>query len=434
MESIWQKTVARPLSKSTALPRKTEVLIIGGGIAGLLCAHFLAEAGVDCLLVEAKELYGGVTKNTTAKITAQHGLLYADLIKIYGVPYAKGYLRAQLDAMEQYRRLFSRFPCHEEEHDSYVYSRKDEERLLREEEALRKLGCPAETVVRTELPFPIKGAVKMPGQWQFHPLEFLYGLADGLPILEHTKVLELTPEQVVTSRGKIQAEKIIVATHFPFLNKHGWYFARLYQHRSYVIALENAGSMQGMYVDEDDKGLSFRSFGNMLLLSGGGHRTGKSGGGWQELRRVAKTYFPQAREVAFWATQDCMSLDRVPYVGPYSHATPNLYVATGFCKWGMTNAMAAADLLCDLVQDKKNPYAPVFSPRRSSLHPQLAVNLAESLLGLITPTVPRCPHLGCALKYNKQEHSWDCPCHGSRFDKDGKLLNNPATGDKKRMP
>ena len=225
--------------------------------------------------------------------------------------------------------------------------------------------------------------------------------------------------------------KIIVATHFPILNKHGSYFLKLYQHRSYVLALEGAQKVDGMYVDEDKKGLSFRNYGDRLLLGGGSHRTGKKGGNWHELEKFARKHYPSARVVGKWATQDCMSLDSVPYIGQYSKNTPDLYVATGFNKWGMTSSMVASMILSDLVQGKPNEYAQVFSPSRSILRPQLAVNALESTFGLLTPTVPRCPHLGCALKYNKAEHSWDCPCHGSRFTESGEVINNPATDDKR---
>ena len=164
------------------------------------------------------------------------------------------------------------------------------------------------------------------------------------------------------------------------------------------------------------------------------HRTGKRGGGWQELQRFAKEHYPDAKEVSRWATQDCMSLDGIPYIGQYAQSTQGLYVATGFNKWGMTSSMVSALLLCDLVQGRKNDWEKLFSPSRSILHPQLAINAAESVIGLLTPTAPRCPHLGCALKYNAEEHSWDCPCHGSRFDEKGAVIDNPATDDKKRMP
>lgn len=212
------------------------------------------------------------------------------------------------------------------------------------------------------------------------------------------------------------------------MNKHGGYFAKLYQHRSYVIALENAPDMGGMYVDEALKGMSFRNCGGLLLIGGGDHRTGKSGGGWQELRGFAQKHFPDAIERYHWATQDCMSLDGVPYIGAYSSGTDGLYVASGFNKWGMTSSMVSAMLLCDLVQGRPNKYTEVFSPSRSVFRPQLAVNLFEAAVNLLTPTGRRCPHMGCALKWNPEEHTWDCPCHGSRFTVDGRLIDNPATG------
>ncbi len=203
----------------------------------------------------------------------------------------------------------------------------------------------------------------------------------------------------------------------------------MYQHRSYVLALENAKPVGGMYVDEYEKGLSFRDCGDLLLLGGGDHRTGKKGGNWTELENFAAKYYPSAKIKYRWATQDCMTLDGVPYIGRYSENTPNMYVATVFNKRGMTSSMVAASLLTDLVRGKYNPYAKLFSPSRTILRPQLAVNAVEAVGNLLTPTAPRCPHLGCALKWNSAEHSWDCPCHGSRFDENGSLLNNPATGD-----
>jgi Rieske Fe-S protein len=201
-----------------------------------------------------------------------------------------------------------------------------------------------------------------------------------------------------------------------------------------VLALKNAPKLSGMYVDDAKTGLSFRPYGDLLLLGGGSHRTGKKGGNWRELEQFVAKYYPQAQIVARWATQDCMTLDGVPYIGQYAKNTPDLFVATGFNKWGMTSSMVAAKILSDQVQGRENAWASVFDPSRSVLHPQLAINAAEATLNLITPTVPRCPHMGCALKYNAQEHSWDCPCHGSRFAEDGTLINNPATDDKKNMP
>lgn len=433
MNSIWTQTARMPIFDPLRSDLKTDVLIIGGGMAGLLCAYKLDQAGVNYALVEADRICGGITKNTTAKITFQHGLICGKLIREFGVKRARLYLEANLAALEEYRTLCRGIDCDFEEKDAFVYSIANQRKLDRELKALERMGFPAEFAAETPLPFPVAGAVKFARQAQFHPLKFAAAIAGKLRIFEHTKVLELGPGKAVTNGGTISAEKILVTTHFPLLNKHGGYFLKLYQHRSYVLALKKAQNVNGMYLDEDEKGLSFRNYGDLLLLGGGSHRTGKRGGSWRELERFAQSHYPDAQITARWAAQDCMTLDGVPYIGPYSQHTPGLYVAAGFNKWGMTSSMVAAALLTDLILGRENPYAEVFAPSRTVLRPQLAVNALESILGLLTPTAPRCPHMGCALKYNAAEHSWDCPCHGSRFGEDGSLIDNPAAGDKRMM-
>jgi glycine/D-amino acid oxidase-like deaminating enzyme len=429
MASIWTKTVELATFPSLEGDTKTDVLIIGGGMAGVLCAHYLKLAGVDCLLVEENTVGSGVTCNTTAKITAQHGLIYDKLIGEFGLESGRMYLQANQKALEYYRTLCRDMNCDFQPRTNVVYTLDDRMIIERELEALQKIGFPARFVPELPLPFPIAGAVCFDDQAQFHPLQFLSAIAKNLPIFENTRVLEWMPGMAITQQGRIQAEKIIVATHFPFLNKHGSYFLKLYQHRSYVLALEKAPEVGAMCVDGAGNGLSFRSYEDRLLLGGGGHRTGKTGVGWALPETAARKYYPAAKVVARWATQDCMTLDGMPYIGQYSKGTPNLYVATGFQKWGMTTSMLAARLLTDLVQGRENPYEKLFSPYRSMLHKQLFLNGIESTRNLLRPTKPRCPHLGCALQWNAEERSWDCPCHGSRFTEDGKLLNNPATDD-----
>jgi len=413
--------------------KNTDVLIRGGGIAGILCAYKLKKAGIDCILIEAAEISSGVTKNTTAKISIQHGLIYDKMIRRFGEDKARLYLDAQIDALREYKELSKEIECQYETRDSYVYSINDKKRIEKEVSALNKLGIKAEFCDIQELPFSVSGAVLVKDQAQFHPLKFLYTIAKGLPIYTHTKAIGLKPYKVLTNHGEISYKKLIVATHFPLLNKHGLYPVKLYQHRSYVLALKGAENVQGMYVDESDTGLSFRTSGELLLLGGGGHRTGKRGGCWQELEEFAKKHYKNSQIVAKWATQDCMSLDGISYVGKYSKSMNDVFVVTGFNKWGMTNSMVGANIICDLVMGAENRYASVFDPSRAILRPQLAANVFESTLGLLTPSAPRCPHLGCALKYNRAEHSWDCPCHGSRFTEDGELIDNPATDDHKSI-
>ncbi len=431
MESIWTKESRLPAYPTLAGDISADVLVIGGGIAGILCAYELQEAGVDCVLAEARRLCSGITKNTTAKISAQHGLPYHKILERFGLEKSKQYLRANLMAVERFRQLSEGIDCGFEEKDSYVYVREDLSRIEKELRALKTLGYEAKYVKELPLPFPVAGAVKFPNQAQFQPLNFLSKLSEKLRIYENTEVKELRGQAAVTEQGKIKAKKMIVATHFPFLNKHGSYFLKLYQQRSYVLGLENAADVKGMYLEGEKNGLSFRNYGDLLLLGGGGHRTGKQGGNWRELENLARRYYPQANIAHRWATQDCMSLDGVPYIGPYSGSTENLYVATGYNKWGMTGAMVSAMILRDMVLGKESAYAAVFSPSRSILRPQLVLNGAEAVKSWLSFTEKRCPHLGCALKWNPQEHSWDCPCHGSRFTKEGKLIDNPATGNLK---
>lgn len=431
MDSVWTRTVRMPRFPPLKGDLKTDVLVIGGGMTGTLCAYFLREAGVDCALVEAGRIGSGVTAGTTAKITAQHGLAYHKLLQTFGADAVRLYWQANQAAVSRFREMSRENACDFEEKTNWVYSLEDRPALERELAALEKAGADARFLQSPPLPFPSAGAVGVDGQGQFHPLKFLAAIARGLPIYEHTRVLSWKPGLVRTERGTIRADKIIAATHFPFISNHGSYFLKLYQSRSYVLALEGVPEIDGMYVEASGSGPSFRGYENMLLLGGGGGRTGKPCGGWQALEDAARRYYPSCTVSCRWAAQDCMSLDGMPYIGQYSRRTPGLYAAAGFNKWGMTGSMAAAALLTNLILGRETPCASVFNPSRSILRPQLAVNALEAAVSLLTFKKPRCPHMGCVLKYNAQEHSWDCPCHGSRFARDGTVLDGPANGDKK---
>ena len=429
--SIWTNHVPMPRFPHLEHDLKTDILIIGGGLSGILCAHRLARSGVDYALIEADRICHGVSRNTTAKITSQHGLIYGKLIKEFGMEAARKYWEVNEAAIREYRELASTVECDLETKDNYIYAVDSTIELDKEMAALERLGIPGQFVHKVPLPLTTAGAIRFRDQAQFNPFKLISGIEKGLHIYEKTAAKAFEGNTVLTDRGKITASKIIVATHFPILSKHGSYFLKVYQQRSYVLALENGPQLDGMYLDAAENGLSFRNYGDLLLIGGGGHRTGKKGGGWAELEAFSVRNIPGSKEVCRWGTQDCMSLDGVPYIGQYSKRTPNLYVATGFNKWGMTTSMAASMILSDLVQGRENPYADVFSPSRTMLRSQLFINGFEAAANLLTPTKPRCPHMGCALKWNPQEHSWDCPCHGSRFAKNGSLLDNPATGNLK---
>lgn len=437
-EPVWTKDVTMPQFPQLEGDLRTRVLIIGGGITGLLCAYFLQQAGIDYCLVEKNRICSGITQGTTAKITSQHGLIYHKLLKTMGQERASMYLNAEEAAVSGYRAMGQQLDCDMEEKDSYVYMREKRYLLERELAALEKLGYPADFAEHLSLPFETAGAVRFPNQLQFHPLKFAAAIAPKLNIYENSGVCEMTEYLALTEKGTIAAEKVIVATHFPFLNTRGSYFLKMYQQRAFVLALAGGPDVKGMYRDGKKDGLSFRSYKGMLLVGGGSRRTGRQSEDKKDfelLRRTVTDLLPQTRLVAEWAAQDCMSLDGVPYIGHYSRNTPDLFVATGYNKWGMTNAMVAATILSDLVQEKENEYAPLFSPSRSMLRPQLALNTWEAMKGILHPTDRyRCSHMGCVLRWNGEEKAWECPCHGSRFDGKGELLDNPAMKGMKRKP
>jgi len=429
-KSLWEDTTTLPSFGTLDHNESTDVLIIGGGISGILCAYFLEKSGVPYILCEANTIASGMTGKTTAVLSAQHDTLYCDLIRRFGKVNAELYLEANLNALDEYRRIAASIDdCDFEERSSYIYSADNAELMEKEMQALASLGFKAELVQDIPLPVKIAAAVKFPNQAQFHPTKFIARITNSLNIREHTQIKRIEGSIAFTDKHKVSSKKIIVATHFPIMNTHGLYFAKLYQKRSYVIALEGAPSYEGTFVDNCENGMYFRNYNDFLILGGGDHRTGKHGGNFAEIRRFAREHYPDAREKYAWATQDCMSLDGVPYIGCYSRSLPDVYVASGFNEWGMTTSMAAAKILTDSAIGKANKYAAVFDPSRSMLTGQLFANIGTTLLDFITPTPKRCPHLGCALKWNDIEHTWDCPCHGSRFGENGNLIDNPATGD-----
>lgn len=429
MKSVWQQEKRQqhyPVLKGN---KRTQVLVIGGGMAGVLCARKLQEAGKDVILLEANRIGSGITAKTTAVLTAQHDFLYQDMIKSFGEETARAYLRGNLRAVEEFRSLSKKILCDFTDIPSMQFTAGSLERLCREADVVKKLGFDAHFTEEIEFPEIATGAVVYPGMAQFHPLKFLFGAANGLDIYENSRVLHLQGTTAVLEQGSVRAEQVVVATHFPFINRRGLYFMKLYQSRSYVLALENAPKPNATMAELEGQGIYFRPYGDLLLVGGGDHRTGKNRDGYSFFRNYVQMHFPKARVLYAWANQDCMSLDGLPYVGKYSPNMQGVYVATGFNAWGMTNSMVAAEVMRDQICGKANPLSEALRPDRSVLHKQLLSNLGSTVADFVIPTAKRCPHMGCALKWNPYEHSWDCPCHGSRFDEKGKLLDTPAQKD-----
>lgn len=424
MDSLWRSTCSLPAFPSLHGSISCEAVVVGGGLCGLLCAFFLQEAGVEVVVLEADRIVSGATQGTTAKITGQHGLIYDRLLTGRGEKAALGYAKAQQRAIDNYDALVRSLAaqCQFERLPAYLYSVGPSEALARECAAAERLGLPASLTGAGALPFPASQALRFDDQAQFHPIHFAAALAKRLDIREQSRVISLGGYGVKTAQGMVRAKHVLVCTHYPIRNVPGFYFARMHQSRSYVLALSGAADVGGMWLDASGSGYSFRNAEGLLLLGGYGHRTGEHPytSSFRMLREAAREFYPQAREEARWSAQDCMTTDGVPYIGRYARTLPNVYVATGFNKWGMTGSMIAAELLCDLITKKQSyPYADVFKPQRWS-----GVEVTYKIKGK-----PKCPHMGCALEWNPDTRTWDCPCHGSRFTRSGHVVSSPATRD-----
>ena len=468
MRSIWQNETIPPHSPLEGDVR-ADVCVIGAGVAGLNLAYLMKKAGLKVVVAEASRVGAGTTSRTTGKITAQHDLIYDFLARTSGDEAGRVYAQINQRALETYAQIIrdEKIDCDFTRADSFAFAHGDWTSLENERKAMGKAGLDAYLAHASELPFPVTASLGLRNQAHFHPMKYLAALARLVPVYEDTRALEIEGNVVRTPRGKITADHIVVATRFPFVNAPGYYFLRMHQEMSCALALEGPRPLLGMHIDMADGGLSLRPWQSLTLVCSGSWRTGENKGNqYAELERKAADMFPGAKPVARWSAEDCVTQDRLPFVGHYGAHTQNLYVATGFGKWGMSLSMAAALILTEMIGGTESPAARLFSPRRAPIHGMKALgdDMIASVVGFARHlTIPddalsdvrkgearvvehdgrkigayrdengalhtislTCPHLGCLLRWNPDDLSWDCPCHGSRFDFDGNLLDGPA--------
>lgn len=490
--SYWVESTSSTNYSRVSDEFNTDVLIIGGGITGILTAYMLSNSNLKISIVEADRMAMGVTANTTAKITSQHGLLYDYLLNTFGFNTAKGYLDSNQEAIEIIRNIIKteKIDCDFTSQDSYVYTcdKKNIQMIVDEVSAVTSLGLNAKYLTQTPLPFKIAAAIKFPNQAQFHPRKYLLSL---LPILEKRNVNIFENSKIENIKHiknkyeayvnghKISAKYLVMATHYPIKNFPGMYFIKMYQDSSYAIGVElDEDVFDGMYISCDNQVTSFRNTlyenGKKLLIVGGSsHKTGDTNvdieKSYINLENYIKEIYPKAKIKYRWMTEDCVSLDKIPYIGEFSSFLPNMYVATGYKKWGMTTSHVAAKIISDKILEKKNPYENIYTATR--LQPiknskefgnilkqsfySLALNkfsppiqsymelendsggvvdykgkklgIYKDKNGKMFGVIPYCKHLGCELSWNNLEKTWDCPCHGSRYDYKGNIITEPST-------
>jgi glycine/D-amino acid oxidase-like deaminating enzyme/nitrite reductase/ring-hydroxylating ferredoxin subunit len=467
-----------------------DVAIVGGGIVGITTAYLLKQRGIKVAVIEANKILKGTTGHTTAKITSQHNLIYDKLINRFGEERARQYADANEAAIHMIANLSKEknIDCDFEWRSAFVYTQSDNyiENIQNEVEAAKKLGIKAFYQEKLSLPFEVKGAVRFDDQAQYHPRKYLLALAQAIPgdgsyIYENTRVVDIddsdTLAVITANEKKIVAKHIIIASHYPCYDRLGLYFARMYAEKSYAIGITIQDKFpDGMYITAEDPGRSLRTQkfngGELIIVGGEHHKTGHekyTNVHYENLSNFAQQNFNVSEILYRWSTQDCMTLDGVPYVGNLTSKTPNIFVATGFGKWGMTNGTASAMILTDLITKGESQWSDIYNPSRSntltsathfiSQNADVALNYIG---GKITPTSSEnetdinkgeaiiirkdgermgaykdemgnihlvditCTHLGCELVWNDGEKTWDCPCHGSRFNYDGAVVEGPA--------
>ncbi|MET1013865.1 MAG: FAD-dependent oxidoreductase [Paenisporosarcina sp.] len=492
-KSYWREKQRNSMYPSLEENLSTDVLVVGAGIVGVTAAYLLAKEGANVTVIEGSNIASGTTGFTTAKVTAQHGPIYHQLIKNFGEEKAKQYYNANQVALENIRNLVQTLSidCDLEDRDAVLYAEFEEgKQLLREEkQAYDTLEIPGDlSSAIPSLPFSVEETLSMPNQAQFHPVKYVVALVEeakklGVTFYEQTRAMKVKngdPVSVELMNGyEIMAKQLLVTSHFPFNDEDGLYFARLAPKRSYVVCAKVSDTkLNGMYINVEKPTRSIRTAqgekGETYVLVGGeGHKTGQNKvetiKSYETLANFAKQHFPVESIDYHWSAQDLTTLDQIPYVGKIMTGMSNIFVATGFDKWGMTNGTNAAYLLKDLCLNNSNPYQDLFDPTRSKLKVEDAKNLIKENTNVAVELVkgkfirpsntleelqtdegkivmlnqhktgayrdhqgkihlvkPTCTHMGCDVNWNDAERSWDCPCHGSRFSYTGEVLQGPA--------
>lgn len=421
-KTIWEDQIEIKEYPSLNQDISTDVLIIGGGITGILCAYELSKRKISCVLVEKNRIGMGTTKNTTAFITAQHETLYQDLIKKHGIKKAKEYLDLNLKAVKRYQDLAKEYEFDFEECNSCLYSKDNKDLIIKEKEALKSLGYDATIINEIPLEEQDNIGIVFKKQGILHPLKFIKEISKNLRIYENTMVGKLIDNVAYTTNNrKISFRHVIIATHYPFINKSGLMFLKLTQRRSYVVVVKNE-NIDDTYCSIDSGGIYFRKQHDYLIIGGLDRDTKITC--TKSFEKSITNIIGDKKILYSHSGQDCIPLDNIPYIGQISYFHKNYYVATGFGLWGFTWAMASSFMLADMIEEKKEYQ--LTNPRRNFINRNLFINVSNSLKNLITLKKPRCMHMGCALKYNKLEKVWECPCHGSRYDEEGNLIEGPS--------
>lgn len=487
--SYWRTDIEFPKFPKLEQDLDVDVVIVGAGISGITSAYLLVNEGLKVAVIESDEVLNGTTGHTTAKITAQHDLIYAEFIHSLGREKAELYYQANTEALEFIRKTVDThaIECEFSPQDAYMYAvtEKYAKKIEKEAEAYKILGIDGGLVQTIPFDIEIQNALVMKNQAQFHPTKYLVHLIQHIKekgglIFEQTTAVNIdtgdTPSVVTKDEHRVTAKHVLICSHFPFYEGAGLYSTRMYANRSYALAVKSKTNYPGgIYISADKPARSLRSVTandeELVLIVGEDHKTGQ-GVETMEHYKALETFGMEVfgiDEIRYrWSAQDLVTVDNLPYIGVLTAGQPNILIATGYRKWGMSNGTAAALLLRDMVLGKENPYEELYTPLRFNVHPSVKnfvvenANVVGQLIkgkldspkrtpeslangegavitldghrkgafkdeeGNVHIVDTTCTHIGCEVSWNNGDQTWDCPCHGSRFSYTGDVIEGPA--------
>ncbi|NNJ25782.1 Cytochrome b6-f complex iron-sulfur subunit [Planctomycetes bacterium LzC2] len=483
-QAYWNATAEVPDFPRLSGDVSVDVAVVGGGIVGVTAARLMKDRGLTVAVVEAQRVGRQVTGRSTAKVSSQHGLIYQKLEQKFGEDRARLYGEAQEAALRMIRQLAAQhgIECDLEEQAAYTYTREEKHVSEIEEEVqvAQRLGLPASLVRTTDLPFDVLAANRFDGQAQFHPTKYVAGLAktvpgDGSHVFEHSRAVDWEPTRVVTDHGVVTARHVVMATHIP-LGQIGGYYAQAHPMAEPVIAARVQQAPEGMYLSVDKPSHSYRLHRNSdgatyAIVAGNSFKPGHTDEERQAVEDVERwlTENFEAGPIEYrWVNEDYSSMDGAPFIGWSSSIGEGYLVATGFNAWGITNGTAAGVILADLLEGRENPWTDLFDatrvkpvaggPKFVKENLKVAAHLVTGYLarrpksydelapgdaaimeidgekvaafkdeqGAVHAVSAVCPHMGCIVGWNETDRTWDCPCHGSRFECSGEVTHGPA--------
>lgn len=476
--SIWEDTKESKIKVDKKINLDTDVLIIGGGISGISTAYFLMNSNKKVTLIDKGLIGMGVTCKTTAKLNYLQGIIYQQIEKVFDKKTSKLYFDSQVDAIDLVRKIVKKekIECDLEECDSFIFTKEKNgiQKINKEKEILESWDVKCGIVNQLPIHFPIEYGIVTQDTYTFHPLKYIDGLhksiQDKVDIHEQVIAFEITKENDIfktkTNHGTITSKYVVVTCHYPFFIFPGLIPIKTYIEREYVNTSKfNLENSPFTAISIDSTLHSIRFYKDNIIYGSNKHRLTnkiKYKENYEQSSNDFKRLFSKEPECT-WMNQDIISNDHLPIVGVMDKNQSSLLVATAFGTWGMTNGTIAAKVLADIILEKDNKYIDLFNPQRISI-----LGIANSIIGAlhyskvyIQTTVKKnpvfyndhvyiikingkyygvyydyygkkhivdhkCPHMLCNLVFNDEEKTWDCPCHGSRFDIDGNVIEGPS--------